>query len=438
MSLPNPIPLPAWVQTTLWVQWPVASLLYFSRKFPEPFSIRMVGKRNFVVFSAPDAVEELFTKFTSAGNEELRPFLGDNSLFLLQGMEHTKHRQLLMPLFRGERMRWHAEVMERVVAAAARRMRPGQWVDVNALMQKITIEIIIISLFGVETGGKFEFLRDKMADLVRMANGPAMFFEFLRKDLGPLSPGRKICRTLDEIEKSVLAEILERKGDEAAAKLDAISILLSGKQENRLTPMELLDEIKTILAGGHESAAASLAWALHLIQRDAGVMEKVQCEVHAANRAATTAEEVGMNTVSYLNAVCSETLRIYPAVPVVDRRLFSRARFQGREFPVGVRLAACSYLTHRRKDLFPEPEVFIPERFQEKRFSPFEFYPFGGGNRRCIGAQFAPFQIKVVLFCLLSKVRFEPYSGKKVSVVQRGLTFGPSAANTLRIAEVMT
>jgi unspecific monooxygenase len=395
--------MPAWAQTLLWVCWPTGALDRFAARLDEPFTIRLLGDRAYVLVSAPDAVKEVLLGFPDASNEELRPFLGDSSLFLLRGEPHARHRRLLQPALGREALEPQAgHIRERTLLAVSGWKR-GDVVDVNALARGIALDVIARALFGE---GAAE-IRQLLLELTDLVAGPAMFFALLRRDLGPLSPGRRINRLL-------------RAADERIRDRGRRGGLLDG-----LTDDELVDETKTLLAAGYDPVASAVAWALYWIHADAAVHERLEADVAAC-------AERG----PYLDMICRETLRILPIVPVADRVTERRTDFMGHTLEAGTRLAACAYLTHRRPDVYDEPLAFRPERFEGRQFSPFEYYPFGGGRRRCVGAQFALFQMKLVLATLLAAVRFAtPFRGR-VRVAPRGVTMAPSRRLRLTVEAV--
>lgn len=135
----------------------------------------------------------------------------------------------------------------------------------------------------------------------------------------------------------------------------------------------------------------------------------------------------------YLNAVFSETLRLHPVVPLVGRQLKAPFEIMGYTFEAGTSLFPSIYLTHQRKDIYPEPKQFKPERFLEKQFSPYEYLPFGGGNRRCLGYAFALFEMKLVLATILSEVELELLDRHPLKTVRRGITFAPSGGVSMRV-----
>ncbi len=188
---------------------------------------------------------------------------------------------------------------------------------------------------------------------------------------------------------------------------------------------ELRDELMTLLLAGHETTATSLAWALNRLLDAPDALERAVEEVDAVfGRGLIDIERV--RELSWVEAVAKETLRLNPVVPLVGRRLHAPMRFGGVDLPEGVIAVPNIYLTHRNPRVWPEPERFDPERFVGAKISPYTFFPFGGGVRRCIGMAFALYEMQVVLATLLSRVRIERPPGSRVRLVRRAITFAPS------------
>jgi unspecific monooxygenase len=191
-----------------------------------------------------------------------------------------------------------------------------------------------------------------------------------------------------------------------------------------MTDVELRDELMTLLVAGHETTATSLAFALYWIHSQPGVHEKLLAELD------NLGETLDKNTIlklPYLNAVFSETLRFYPVAMLgLNRLVKAPLSIAGYKFEPGTILTPCIYLTHHREDLYPDSQQFKPERFLEKQFSPAEYLPFGGGNRRCIGMAFALLEMKLVLATVLSNWNLELAENTPVKPVRKGLLLGPS------------
>jgi cytochrome P450 len=173
--------------------------------------------------------------------------------------------------------------------------------------------------------------------------------------------------------------------------------------------VEVRDELMTLLVAGHETTATALAWAVEQLARHPEVLDRL----------GDGADE------EYLDAVVQEVLRLRPVIVVVVRLLTEPMELGGRLLPAGVRVAPCIYLMHRRPEIYPDPEAFRPERFLESPPGTYTWLPFGGGIRRCLGAQFAQMEMKVVLSTLLQQARIRPTTDRPERVTRRAITFVP-------------
>jgi cytochrome P450 len=183
------------------------------------------------------------------------------------------------------------------------------------------------------------------------------------------------------------------------------------------------------LVTGYETTATALAWALYWLHQNPPVLRRLLSDLEG--------RDVGTATESrYLDAVCKEVLRIHPVIPIVARRLQADAVIDGRVIPAGVTVAPCIYLTHHRSDLYPDPDVFRPERFLDRTYTPYEYLPFGGGARRCIGMSLAIWEMKVVLSTLLPSVALELPEGAVVRPQRRSVTVGPSGGLPMRFLKL--
>jgi cytochrome P450 len=198
-----------------------------------------------------------------------------------------------------------------------------------------------------------------------------------------------------------------------------------------LTDEEIRDAVVTLLFAGHETTSVALAWAFAELVPHENVMGEIRHELHRVCGAAQpagqftalpTAEQ--MPQLEYLDAAIREVLRLRTILPFVVRKTKASFTADGREYPEGVLLAPCSHLVHRRPDLYPDPDKLRPERFLERKFAPHEWFPFGGGNRTCLGMAFALYEIKVVLATVLATCklwRVEDFG----RYIRRGLTLAP-------------
>jgi cytochrome P450 family 110 len=137
-----------------------------------------------------------------------------------------------------------------------------------------------------------------------------------------------------------------------------------------------------------------------------------------------------------LSAICDETLRIYPvALFTFTRALKNPWNLMGQNFDIDTLFGPCIYLLHHRPELYPNPHQFRPERFLERRFSPYEYMPFGGGNRRCLGMAFAQFEMKLVLVNILAKWHLKLQDNRPVKPVRRGVTIAPEKGVPMQVVK---
>ena len=398
-----------------------------------------------VVVSNPKAIQQIFTADSQlfkigVGNQIAAPLVGGNSLILLDGDRHLQQRKLLMPPFHGERMRAYGSIINDLTKQTIDKWQVGEPFLARQSMQEISLRVILKSVFGLNEGERYEQIQQLLTNMLDSFNSPLktmmLFFKSLQKDLGGWSPWGQFVRQRKLLDKLLYQEISDRKQKIDPNAEDILSLLLSVRDEagQPMPDEELRDELMTMLFAGHETTATALAWALYWIHYLPEVREKLLQELNSINIAEVDPMEIAR--LPYLNAVCSETLRIYPVVFFTFPRILQAPmELMGYQLPKGMVLSTCIYLTHHHPDIYPESKKFKPERFLERQFSPYEFLPFGGGNRRCLGMAFAMFEMKLVLANVLSHCRLELVKHSQVLPVRRGLTFVPEGDVPLVLKE---
>jgi cytochrome P450 family 135 len=386
MDVPAGPRAPAAWQTVAWMVRPGAFLARAHARFGDPVTIRTYWTREpMVLFSGPDAVRDVFRldpAIAPAGQswEFLRPFAGPHSILLLDGEEHLRERRLMAAPFHGERMRALAPLIEELA-----RGELATW-DGRVLalerMRKLTLEIILRVVFGAREEEAVQ-LRDAVeGTLAGVRSMPRMLaMALVQRDLGPRSPWGRFRIAVERFD-SLLFELLARR--RAAPADDSVLAMLLGQCDqdgNTPTDRQLRDELVALLVGGHDSSAATLAWAFERLARHPAVMDRLREDDPA-----------------YADAVVKEVMRVRPALTIAPRRLLEPVEIAGRSVPAGVQVAACLWLAMRREDLWPEASAFRPERWlQDPVPDPMSWIPFGGGVRRCAGAPFAEMQIREIL-----------------------------------------
>ncbi|MEG4006842.1 cytochrome P450 [Microcoleus sp. Pol11C1] len=389
-----------------------------------------------VIISNPQAIQEIFTSdsklFESGtGNQITLPLVGSNSLLLLDGDRHLQQRKLLMPPFHGERMKAYGQIICNTTEKVINNWTPGSSVIAQLTMQEVSLGVILHAVFGLSEGERYQQIQQLMINMFSLFSNPLsasfLFIKSLQKDLGAWSPWGGFLRQRQRLDELLYQEIRERKTQSEPLGEDILSLLISALDEagQPMSDVELRDELMTMLFAGHETTATALAWALYWIHYIPEVREKLLQELNSLD--VKNCDPAEISKLPYLNAVCCETLRIYPILFFAFPRLLQAPmQLMGYNIPQGMILSTCIYLVHQRPDIYPEPKRFKPERFLERQFSPYEYLPFGGGNRRCIGAAFAMFEMKLVLAKVLSRYSLELAETRPVLPVRRGLTMAPA------------
>jgi cytochrome P450 len=398
-----------------------------------------------VIFSNPKAIERVFTadpslfEVSQQSNAPIRVLLGDRSLLLLDGVEHKRHRKLLMPPFHGERMKSYGRTMVEVTKEVINQWQVGQTICIRDYTQEISLQIILRTIFGLDEGQRYDRLKAILVDWLQIFNSPLnsffLFFPALQKDLGALTPWSKFLRQKRQIRDILQAECDRRRNNPDTLGEDILSLLLEVRYEDgqAMSDGEIQDELMTMLFAGHETTASSLAWSFYWLHRLREVGHKCRTELSSL---AENAQFTDIIKLPYLDAVVSETLRLNPVVVFVTRQLKAPFELMGYQFEPGTLLLPSIYLTHQREDIYPEPQKFKPERFLARQFSPYEFLPFGGGNRRCLGYAFALFEMKLVLTTILSHAELELLDNRPLQSARRGFTFTPAGGVKMRVKAI--
>ncbi len=421
------------VQLLRWIRQPIPFMQECAQRFGDCFTVRFpIANQRIVFFSDPAAIKEIFTgdveNFRAGeANAIVRPLLGNYSVLVLDGAQHARERRIMMPPFHGERMQVYGEQMRAIADRSIDTWPLNTPFPIHTFMQGITLDVILRTVFGLDESDTLAQLRDRLIRLLANAAQPFLLLPWLQIDLGRYSPWGKQVRLKKEIDGLLFAIFAQRRAEGAAGREDILTMLLEARYEDGqpLSDQHLRDEMLTLLIAGHETTATSLAWICSRILPRPDVMEKLRTELQTVvGTGPVTPKHI--NQLEYLDATIKETARLNPIVPLVGRRLQKPTRIGGRDLPAGVAAAPCIYLTHRRPDLWPEPEQFNPDRFLGKKPSPYEFFPFGGGVRYCLGAAFATYEMKIVLAETLLRTELHLAPGYTPKMVRRGITFAPS------------
>ncbi len=431
--LPDGSQAPRWLQK---IQYTRNSIAYMdaAQRNGDIFNAPVIGNHDVVLFvSNPQALQRIFAnntkQFIAPLNQLLQPIVGDYSIFSLVGSRHRRERRLLMPPFHGERMQTYGQLICELVDKAMSSLSIGTPFSARQLAQEISLDVILKVVFGINQDDRFNHLKSLLVNLTDSLQSPfiggLLFFPSLQKDWGTRSPWGYLRSLQRQISELVYAEIEERRNQNQVLGSDILSLLISARDQTGqpMTDAELHDELITLLIAGQDTTATAIAWALYAIHRHPQVGEKLLVELNHLG----SPEPKTIVQLPYLTAVCHETLRLFPVVVLTNpREVKEPVELMGHQLEPGMRLYGCIYLTHQRPDIYPEPKLFKPERFLERQFSPYEFFAFGGGARRCIGEALALFEMKLVLATMLSHYRLVMADQSPEYPQRRGVTFAPA------------
>lgn len=390
MELPPGPRAPASWQTLAWMARPGAFLQQVHARYGDPATIRTSWtEQPMVLFSHPDAVRDVFRldpAIAPAGQswEFLRPFAGEHSILLLDGDEHLRERRLLQGPFHGARMRALAPMVAELAHAELRTWH-GRVVTLHR-MRELTLQIILRVVVGTRDEHEHEVLRRAIDDaLVRVRVLPRLLaMAVVQRDLGPRSPWGQFRLAVERFDAVLLDLIARRRAAPADDDASVLAMLLEQRDADGRVPSDrhVRDQLVALLMGGHDTSAASLAWAFERLAHHPRVQDRLQ-----------------EGDPSYLDAVVREAMRVRPALTIAPRLLLEPATIGGRAIPAGVQVAACLWLSLRREDLWPQAGAFRPERWLTTDPPPDAraWIPYGGGVRRCAGAPFAEMEIREVV-----------------------------------------
>jgi cytochrome P450 family 135 len=409
------------VQTLRWSFRPLPFMQECRERYGDNFSVKFLGFQSpMVMISDPAAIKALYTERSHGlppGREiVLTPIVGERSLLVLEGEDHLAHRKLMLPPFHGERMRSYAPIVEEIVDAEIDSWPLGEEFAIHPRMQAITLDIILRVVFGVAEGPRLQKLRVMLTRVLEETASPfGQLIGLASRRFGGRGPWAKFEGQLRAVDELLYAEIAERRqtGD-FEDRDDILSMMMAARFEDggEMSDTDLRDQLMTLLLAGHETTATALAWTFDLLLRHAEPLRRLRESLEAGEE-------------EYLRATISESLRLRPVVPLAGRRLSVDLEAGDLHLPAGTDVTPAIWLAHTRADVYPEPFAFRPERFLEQPPDTYAWVPFGGGIRRCIGASFAEFEMRIVLREVLTRCQLHKASPAPEKIGRRNITLSP-------------
>ncbi len=397
------------------------------------FLVAMPASRPWLCLTHPDDIKRVVSADTGvlrlgaalAKNSPHPLVLGPTGLTNVDGDEHMRSRKMQLPPFRARALAEYENVMERKTEDALARWPYGRPTRADSHMQAITLEVIIAVVFGVTDPDRAERLRAATLALMRVGNSRRFFVQTMivtARNKGWDGPFPRIRAAMAAVDAIVLEEAAERRHSGDLDQDDVFGMFLRAHDANSkpMPDSELCDAMRTLLLGGHETTASTLAWILERVTRHPDELARLEA-------AALDGDD------DYIDAVIKEAMRLRPVFPITGRLAAEDFALGDLTIPAGTLIIPHITLVHRRPDLYPDPLTFRPQRFLDSRAGTYTWIPFGGGARRCIGAAFSLVEMRIVLRTMLRHARLLPTNRRAERVARHTVTIAPARGATVTL-----
>ena len=393
------------------------SVAALAKRYGSAFTLRLPIFGNTIVISDPVLIKDLFTTNTDLVGRAgvLGEIFGPGSTFSLDGTEHRERRKLLVPPFHGKRMASYEGIIKEEVLRETASWPEGREFETMPSMMRITLNAILRTVFGAE-GAALDELRELLPGMVLHASRLAVMPPFVRRDLGPWSPGGKLTANRERYDCAIRRLIAAIRNDpKFDERNDVLTLMLQARYEDGspITDDHVADELLTLLAAGHETTATTLAWTIERLRRHPRLLARLTAEVEAGG-------------TDLVQATIWEVQRTRPVINGTARMAKTRIRLGEWVIPERHAVLASISLAHAAEDSFADAKAFNPDRFMGNAPDNYAWIPYGGGVRRCIGAAFANMEMNVTLRTLLREFEFGTTYARGEGLHSRGVATAPA------------
>ncbi|MEA2352097.1 MAG: cytochrome family [Thermoleophilaceae bacterium] len=430
-SLPPGPRLPRFVQTLGFIVGAPRYLRWARRRYGDVVTMSTLFDSRFVMVFEPELIKQVFKGSphqlrAGEANALLGPILGERSVLLLDGDEHLRQRRLMLPAFHGQRMKAYDAIMREATDREIDAWPVGEAFELMPSMQALTLDVIMRAVFGVAEGPRYDQLRQALRDMLAPISRPIGLL-VLTTSLSRFRGNDSVRRFEEQrarVDELIFDEIARRREvSDLEEREDVFSTLLLARDEDGepMTDQEIRDELVTLLVAGHETTATALAWTFDLLLHDERALAKLRDSLEGGDE-------------DYLDAVAKESLRVRPVIAGIGRKVRGESFQLGdHTIPPGVEINPSIAMVHARADRYPHPREFRPERFLgESTPDTYTWIPFGGGVRRCIGASFALFEMRVVIRRVLERAALVAMEPEHDPIERRGITMVPGRGVPVR------
>ena len=399
-------------------------------RYGKVVTIESKGQKNVMAFT-PDGARQILLAdpngYDAFWKDGFTGVAGPGSIWVLGEKKHRRERQLLSPAFHGKGFGVYGKGIRDITSQKTRKWQTGQTVRAIDTTLAISLDVIMRLVFGIQDGALMEEGREVLAALLKTYHPLIVFFPNLQQDWFP--PWVRHTRAKENFSAWLDHQLVERRALNEESD-DILGRMMTAHYEDgsQMRDEDIRDELVTILMAGHETTATALAWALYELGSHPVELERLRAEIWDRGQ---DRDPALIAKLPYLSAVCNETLRLHTLLPEVARVVTSPLKLFQYTIPVGIFVTVSIMAIHHDPNIYPEPDQFIPDRFLERTYTPFEFLPFGGGHRRCLGAALSDYEMRIALAEIVMNWEFEPASVEKE--IRHDIAMGPKNGIRLKI-----
>lgn len=391
------------------------------QRFGPTYTMRLPGFAPAVLTTDRELIRTVLTGdplVRRHANDILEPAVGSHSVLMLEPAEHLDRRRLLLPPFHGDRVQGYAEVMRRVIHEDLAAWPTDEPVRVHDHARQVTLAVIQSAVLGTRDPDFARELTELLDTFASPIANLALFTPALSQRRRWNLPAEVFHRRRDRLDALMAGQIARIRADPALdTRDDVLALLVRSRDEDGrgLTDEELNDELKALIAAGHETTATAIAWAADLLAHRPDAARRIR-EGDEAYRAAAAKEVMRLRTVTPVS---------------VARTLLEPTEAGDGVLPAGTVVLVDAFTLHADPALHPEPEAFRPERFLDDGPPAYSYLPFGGGAHRCVGAALATLEMEIALGAIVERFDLEP-AGPPERPRRRGPTLIPARGASVR------
>jgi len=383
-----------------------------------------IGKNPAVLLFRPEHVRYVLVEhprdFTNRGVLQ-RDSNGNNGGFASEGLltidgeKHRQQRHAVQPAFHKKRIEGYAGIIEQYTQELLKTWHPGDQVDMSRAMQELTLRVVSKCLFSIDLSSQLGPLSDAFDGVIGSSTSMVEDLLNIRIDNPITGYGRRMA-AMRQLDMLIYTLIAQRRDDDRDYD-DVLSMLMSAESGEEpgttLTGKQIHDHILTFLAAGHETTAIALVWTFYLLSQYPQVRAKLQDEIrNILAEGEPTLDELAK--IPYLDWVLNESMRLYPPAWLQMRFVAKETELDGVRLPVGTLIILSQWVIHRLPEIWKDPEVFRPERWDpanKQQLPAGAYFPFGGGPRTCIGMPLAQLEARIILANILQHYTPQPDPG---------------------------